>query len=92
MTGVEKVPHPVRRRAVQVAVVRRVLEELAALDELLEFLTRHERVVDAVALARPRPACRVRHRTFEMGVGRDELVDDGVLADTGRSGEDDEPR
>jgi hypothetical protein len=44
-----------------------VLDEVPGLDALLELVVVQKVVVDAVVLARPRAACRGRHREIELG-------------------------
>src|SRR5437899_1632857 len=71
-------------RAVQVAAVGRVLEERALADQAFELFPRHEVVVDAVHLARARPARRVGNRIAEVGVDLEQALDDGVFANARR--------
>src|SRR6478609_237193 len=73
------------------AVHHRPLEQLAPGDHAVELLGRHEVVVQAVDLARPRGPGRGRHGEPDLRVPRPEVGGHGALADGGRSGEDGQP-
>src|SRR5450631_1591693 len=90
MPGVTRTLHPFDQRSVQVAVVGRVLEEGALVDQLLEALTAHERVVDAVDLFWARPTRGAGDRVAKVSIELEQALDQRVLADAGRAGEDDQ--
>src|SRR5690348_10528365 len=81
---------PVAEGAVQVAVVRRVLEERTLPDELFETLPGQEGVVLVRLLARPGLASRARDRVDQVRLHLEEAADQRVLADTGRARDDDQ--
>src|SRR5450631_666590 len=90
MPGVTRTLHPFDQRSVQVAVVGRVLEEGALVDQLLEALTAHERVVDAVDLFWARPTRGAGDRVAKVSIELEQALDQRVLADAGRAGDDDQ--
>src|SRR4051812_18374932 len=76
------------RRAVAVAGVRRVLEQLAGRDHPLELAGRHEVVLDAITLTRPRGPGRDTDREPDLRMTATYDGDQAALADTGRAGQD----
>ena len=73
------------QRAVAVAGVLGVLDEVAGRDAVVELLGREEVVVDAVLLARPRRARRRRDRQLERRDAVEQRPDQRPLADSGRA-------
>jgi hypothetical protein len=68
----------------------RPLEQVVVLDHPVELLVRHEPVVDAVHLARPRPPRGRRDRDPHLGVVLADVGGDAALAHGSGPGEDDE--
>src|ERR1700688_2073690 len=75
----------------ELAVDRRPFEELVASDHRPERRLVHEEVGHAVNLAGTRRARGVRDAIFEGGIDVEQLTQHGVLADTARPGQHDEP-
>src|SRR5919109_1114141 len=80
----------VAERAVQVAVVVRMLEKSALSYQLLELLSREEGVVLVRLFSRARLPGRARHRVRQPLVELQQSPDQRVLAYAGRTGDDDE--
>src|SRR5438874_675865 len=78
------------RRAVVVAVHLGAFQEFAALAHRPEAALVDEVVVDAILLARPRPARGVGHRDLERRVVAHHRVDERGLPGAGRSGNDEQ--
>ncbi len=77
-------------RAVEIAVVRRVLEKRPFANQSFELVPADEVVVDTVDLTWSRRASRVRHRVSKIGVELEQPFDHRVLADAGRPRDDDQ--
>ena len=92
VTGEEGVPDGAARRSVPVAVDLVGLQELAAVAEARELVQAEEPVVDPVDLVGPPGTRGAGHHVFEIRDARlgAEGLDDAVLADPGRSRDDDE--